>query len=402
MRVLFYIEPVTFRLDPLFVKPWLSWIAQIMSPSLSQGLDFGFASSAPLCSELARNLNNTPCEFFTVSPRKLLEQFDFDRHEYARDLYGKVAVINNGLRDCIIAIDGQFQADVVISFTQNRYLEELFAGRVLFWELSPFPRVNHAMSLFMDPMGHQVNSLPNLYAKRILDIPLSEQQVVETCGIWHEKIVHTLHGHPLTSQVKDWLASIRSDKKVALLALQPPDWPTYEAAWRRSASDQMIMQCAEEIPPDWIIVPVFHPDQSLPEPLCAAIEGDFPNIRFPPRNISSGKAEFFLPHVNAVVSISSSLAVHGIFHGMKVVCLGQGQFSAFTNRSLSKIDDISPLPFPANARLMAFLSNRYCHPFQTCATEAGYVARTIKNLVGKVDTYFDLAGWSPSRLAAFL
>ncbi|MBB3453877.1 hypothetical protein FHT86_002133 [Rhizobium sp. BK313] len=366
------------------------------------GVSFGFASSQVLCSVFSSRLETRAVYLFNVSSRDILEPYQFDRHEYAQDLFGFRPGYNDSLCNRLKEIDASFEPDIIISFTQNRYLEALFTGRVLFWELSPLPRVNSSLSLFMDPFGHQVNSIPNLYKDRIRSLSLSDEQLAGIGNVWHEKIVTPLHCHPLTPEIKEWLSPIQSTKQIALLALQPPDWPTYEAAWRRSEIDQMIMQCTSEMPTDWVLVPIFHPDQSLPEPLCRAIESDFAGIRFPPRDLSSGKSELFLPHVDAVISISSSLSVQGIFHGKKVITLGQSQFSAFTNGSISKLDEISPFPYPTSALMLAFLSNRYSHPLDACLTEPNYVAKAVRTLAGNIEAYFDFSEWSPSRLAPLL
>lgn len=398
LRVLFYIEPVAFRGDPLFVRPWLNWITQIMR--VNPDLTFGFASSFPLCEVM--QTAHMPCRFFRIGQRELLAQFRFDRHEYARDLYGKLGTTNDPLAEFLDAIDEQFQPEAVISFTQNKYIEDRFQGRVLFWEMSPIPRLNSNYSLFMDPLSHQCGGLPNLFKERILSLPLRDDQIDEAESIWAEKIELSLGANPLTHGVKDFLSSISNGGQVALLALQPPDWPTYEAAWKQIPVDQFIMRCSSELPRGWVLVPTFHPDQSLPESLSGAIEADFSNVKFPPRDLSSNKGELFLPHVDAVISISSSLSTQGIFHGKKTISLAQAQFSAFTHNGIGRLNDIKPWPSEARAPLLAFLSHRYSHAINDCTAVNGYVKDTIKMLIGDVESYFDVSSWNPEKLRRLL
>ncbi len=402
MRILFYIEPVTFRLNPLLLTPWLDWIGLIISPHISPETTFAFASSGPLCSAMRQKLGDIPCHFFDISPRVVLEPFQFDRHQYGRDLFGFSPSRNPALINQLAEIDKTFRPHVTISFTQNRYIEEIFAHRVLFWELGPLPRLTNTHSFFMDPLGHQVNGIPNKFGDRIRNLPLSDPQIHAIHEMWDRKVIGPIEHHHLFDQVKSWLSSIRADKRTALLALQPQDWLTYEAAWRQSAVDQMIMQCATEAPEEWILVPVLHPAQSFPASMRDVIEREFPNVRFPPQELWIGTSEIFLPNVDAVISISSSLSIQGVLHGKKSITLGQSQFSSFTAGSIEMIDQISVFDLAERARLLAFLSNRYSHPFHRCVSEKSYAIDVAKCLVGDPEAYFDISRWSPEHLDSFL
>lgn len=373
-----------------------------MTPALSPGVIFGFASSPTLCFEIGDKLHGVKCDLFHVSPKAILAQFGFDRHQYARDLFGFGSRTNTVLYDNISELDQSFGPDVVICFTKNRYIEQRFQNRVLFWEMSPLPRINSTYSFFMDPLGHQVNTIPNIHADRIEDLPLSARDEATIDGIWKNKIEASLVAHPLTRPVTEWLSSTSATGRIALLALQPPDWLTYEAAWHQSAVDQMIMQCASEFPPGWTVVPIFHPSQHTLESLNKSIENEFHNVRFPPVELCTGKSEIFLPYIDAVVSISSSLSIQGVLHGKKSITLGASQFSAFTTGAIADIDEIAAPSASTRTRLLAFLSNRYAHPFTLCFHEPGYVAQMVGDLAGNVEAFFDLSNWKARNLEILL
>jgi hypothetical protein len=407
VNVTFYIEPVIFRENPFLLKPWIEWISRIIIQQNSIGINFSFVSNIFLCEDLKRNLNGTPCSLKIINQRDILRQFSYNRLQYAKDLFcesiteGK----NHKLSEEIVDFLEFFSTDIVISFTQNIYIEEHSKNiKSLFMELGPLPRSNGTLSFFFDSMGHQSNSILNNFARNIKSLPLTFENQRDVLEIWSNYINDVRVSHEVSEKIRIWIDDIRGDKRIVAFALQPPDWLTYEGAWQPFPLDTLLMNWLEELPEDWLAIPLYHPAYELPEDVEASIKKDFPQVRFAPRSLSKGFGEFFLPYIDAVATISSSLGLQAALMGLRLVSYGNSNLRSLGAPSLSQLADIQAFSQQEIASLLAFLSNKYCHKLTDCLNKQNYFYDRILDMDLKdiKNSYLNLSDWSPNNLSYLL
>lgn len=409
LSVLFYVEPVCYRSDPLFHIGWVDWIARIMqSQPPGAGLLFGFASSPYLSRAHKQRLGKVPCWQYDVNPRDVLAPFAFDRHAYGRDLYGAAddEEINGPLADFLRKVGESFAPDVVISFTQNRYIEKIFAKqRTLFWEVGPLPRHEGKLSFFMDPCGHQQRNLLNGAADRILHLPLDPAYFDAARQCWEQFVLSPLKANSPHGDISSWLDGVRQGHPIALFAMQPPDGLTIEAAYEVLTPEALIMRWMQHLPPSWTAFATYHTGHKLPLAVESMLAEEFPAFRMLPESMAALGSEAMLPYIDAVATISSSVGMTALLHGKAVVSYGRSWLNALTGKSLSEITRAPHLTEQERMSLFLFLTNYYCHPLEDCLATPGYVAGVIRRLVeasNPVELYFDFDAWSPERVRRLL
>jgi hypothetical protein len=402
--VLFYIEPACFRNDPTFMRPWIHWISHLISNQQrhAPGWRFSLSSSPALCGLFKEYTQPLPVTTYELSARTVLASSDFNRFDYVKDLYGAGGrqAANTQLLDSLRVICQRESPDLVVSFTENRYLRQGFPNsRLLFCELGPLPRLGVAQTIFMDPCGHQPDSILNLAADRIIDLPVS-RHLGDLERVWNRRVVTAIHAHPHFTGITAWLNALRATRRVALIALQPPDWPTYEGALDAVPVDNVLMRCLHELPEGWIGVPTYHPGYQLPREVEDRIAADFDMVRFPPSSLAVGHSEIFVPSVDGVITISSATGMAGLLHRKPVVTLGRSSIRSLAMTSIGDLAEGRGLDRNQRASLLAFLTHRYCHKLHDWVHTPGYFAAVAHGICGLSDpaeAYLDLDGWSPQK-----
>jgi len=411
ISVLFYIEPVCFRHDPLFLIPCIDWIARIVRMQPAGEISFGFASSPPLCRGLGEQIGVMPCRRFEINPRDILEPFAFDRHAYGRDLYARADSMkdNAPLIRFFQNIDQNFCPDVIITFSQNRYIESLFAHRrTLFWEMGPLPRQGDGYSFFIDPRSHELSNLLNSEIARIRTLPVSTTTTDTLSACWDRLVTAPAKAHPQAEKIAQWMDEARQGRSVALFAMQPPDWLTYEAGYDSVSPDTVMMRWLNDLPPDWIAIATYHVHFRLPAAAEAMLAEMFPAFKIFPSVLieqAISPSEILLPHIDGVVAISSAVAMTGLLCGKSVIACGRSYLNGFCGNDLRQISTFKPLAKHERMALLMFLTNFYCHPVEDVLSTPGYFAKLIRRLVEAADPitpYFDFSDWSPSRLCKLL
>jgi len=224
---------------------------------------------------------------------------------------------------------------------------------------------------------------------------------------WDQFATAPALGHPLAGDVAAWLDGLRHGRRVALFALQPCDWLTFEGVYAVTALDNLVMQWLADLPEEWIAVPTYHSvlGAQLSPATERSLSEEFPALKVLPPDLATGLSEILLPHVDAVVTISSSVGMSALLHGKVVVSPARSALASLGGRQVAAISRTPALADTERAGLLAFLSNRYCHPLTDCTEIPGYVTEIARRIVTASDPigdYFDLRDWSPARLKPLL
>jgi len=406
VNVLIYLEPVVFRRDPLLLRPWVEWLSDMLKVQRTQGesIEFSICSSRAICN-LFLELGGVRSDMlFACQQSELLKPFDFQRYSYTRDLFEHPRSSQPANQPLLIMLDSlrrMVNPDVVVSFSENRYLRRSFPqARLLFCELAPLPRLGAPQFLFTDPRGHQADSLLGKVVQPGLEQPVLPESP-DINRLFVERIQSQAVRHPMSGRVAIWLDSIRKGRRVALMALQPEDWLTFEGSYRAIAIENLALQWLRELPTGWVGVPTYYPGTCFSSVLEAGIADEVDNVAFAPPEISSGLSELFVPHIDALVTISSTVALTTLLYGKPIVVAGITPFSAFSTGSVSDLDHAPVATAAQRASTLAFLSNGYCHALAQVRSEPGYFSAFLRQFATAEDQeafFTDLSGWTITKL----
>jgi hypothetical protein len=395
MTILFYIEPVVFRRHPGLLGAWVEWVRRIAVANPDEKVCL--ASSHSLLDAFGRDSSLT-C--FAIPLTSVLRSCDFSRVRYAEGLFRSPAPENQPLSTVFEAIAEACDPDVVISFTQNPWLKPKFPrASVLFMELGVWPRLGVPYTFFLDRLGHQ-DGLLNQAWERIEQArpPLS---VDRADALWaaHTR-AHVLE-HPAYPVAREWMAAM-APRKRRVLALQPPDWVTYEGLVGSLAPEELIYAQAFD-DPDAVLIPTYHSEHRLDEAMEVFIGGEFPNVVFPPPEIATGVTELLVALADEVITVSSTSAVSAILSGVPVRVLGLASFTRAAEAMNAAAGDPAETA-RLRRNLLAVLSNRFLHLADRCLDEQGYFSQVVAQLsaLDPISPYLDFSDWTDDRLEVLL
>lgn len=384
-RVLFYLEPVTYVNSPLRLGGWWNFFSAFARRSADHFISH-VAAAPSICALDSDAFANV----HPINQIDLLKTSNFDRPAYSRDLCRGFSYKNRPLLKVLQEIKRSLSPDIVISVTDNRYLQKVFGpDRVMFMELGPLPRANMNLSVYVDPYGHQINSAVDRFAKTNWSHPA----FADFADIWLRKWVEPVQQKAESSGLKSWLDGVPANKKIMLAALQPSDWITYEGISSAPDPISVLRQLAANTSAEWVILPQWHSSDAVPsEDLVEELSHLQPNILRVPTDFRIAQSELLLPFIDAITTISSNVAATGAILGKPLNILGQSKFKRFSKSSRE-----------GHARIdfLAFLSNRYCRSLDDFLNLDGAFAEHILRLRQHPSWLLDPAGLDPSILESF-
>ena len=245
------------------LSPWVGWFARLVrSCKLARPRwQFGLVSNPSICERMTSETPAVEMSTFSASQSDLLRAFEFDRGAYARDLfrYESDSPSNAALIRRLTEVKQAFHPDLVLSFSQNRYVRPVLQTPALFIELGPLPRSVTRPHFFLDPLGHQTESLLVTEIRTITSRPLAAQRQREVQRFWFETCEQPITAASSTADLQAFLHESRRGRKVVLLALQPPDWLTYEGAWRSLSVSGLMMHWLDNLPANAVGCVSYHP-----------------------------------------------------------------------------------------------------------------------------------------------
>lgn len=371
LKLLFYIEPCVFRNSPDLLAYWVDQCAAIAARSAN-----AIHVSIVLNGAMIRRHSGAFSRIFQLSPFDLTVAFGFDRAQYAQDLVGGSGFPNAALLTSLEGIRDSLAPDVVISWSENRYLRQVFTdARVLFMELGPLPRSGLKLAAYLDPFGHQVDSaisrLPAFDGKND-----NEQQLLDLWdGVWKAKV----NRDAASSGATEWISSVGRGFEVVLLALQPDDWITYEGLDQRLDPVSLIAQTSRSYGAGFRVLPTWHSSGPPPSELMLEfLQTECRNVIIPPPALRTATSELFLPFVDVVATVSSNVAVAGAIEGKLLEIFNPGKFSGLSLGRRHRRGD-----------LLAFLVCRFCRPLEEWTGSDGAFARHLNELLEDPNRLFN-------------
>lgn len=403
MRILFFVEPVVFRRDPLFLAPHLAWVAALAAVSRG-AITCALATSPALCAHWRTahtQLQDVAC--FPLDSFASLAPFGHCRRSYARALYAD-APSHGPLREALLDVRRRFDPDLVVLSSQNALAESAFAGLpMLRIEQAPLPRTGQPLRMVVDPLGHQVGSVLERHGARIREFELSGAECNGVLDLLSAVRRQVQAAHPHGPQAVQALRALAGGAPVALLCLQPPDWVTYEGAGALVDPEELLLQWAARLPRGWVGVPTYHPDWTLSPAMEEAIAQSCPRLRLLPRMLPQGTTEALLASADGLVTISSSSAMTAALFGKPVAVLGNSPFRAWGCHDIGDLACCPTLEPRQAAATLAFLCHRYSHVNARLLGQPGYFTGLVTALAGAPDPLewlFDRSDFAVGRVAA--
>lgn len=411
MKVLFYIEPVAFQGRMGTLKPHLYWVYWL---AMNNSATYAVASSGFLNSILVRDFSRASIRYLNINQWDFLAPFGFDKAAYVRALYRKSLLNDAGEIDAscepivrkLEELKRAFSPDVVVCTTQNAVVKHVFRDRLcLFMEQSPMPRLARIHNMFLDPFGHQTGTAFHLLGDDILDSEMADAEVEDTVAAWERFSVLPEAIEQRRARLRREMETLRRGRKVALFAMQPPDYPSYEGAYEPLPPEAVVARWAEELPPDWVGIPIFHKVARFPQEFEKPLASRFTNLAFLPPDLASDVADIAIDHADALVTISSNAAMNAGLKGKVGIVLGRSAFSHLIGGNIADLATRKPLDRPARARIMRFLANRYCHGRKDIFQTQGYFRDVVRRYMVANDIrgyLLDNSQWSAASIARYV
>lgn len=394
--VAFYIEPAVFRRDPAMFVTWANWVADIAVHNIS--IDFVLISSGAVCAGVSPPTN---LRLIEVNIKDVLAIHDFSISKYVMDLVNtRKTHLFTELLQLLQNIEQKTKPDIVISFTENRYLKAAFPeSEILFTELGSLPQITVPPTLFFDPIGHQTGLL-NACCTRIIELP-SPLGIEESDALWDAHRAKKLQAHPMFGQVYEWFNEL-SAKHVVLLVLQPADHPNYCMFDLASRPDEIVRRVAAQRQ-SAVVVPTFHKDDVFSRSMKASILHDCPNAMFPPEILQSGLSELMVGLVQEIVTFSSNAGFTAILEGTPVTTLSMSRFTELAE--YMKLHSKGSVEHRALRRnLLAIFSNGYLNDLTdlTSVPENFSLKLARVDKSSRIESYFDFSNWTLNSIAKML
>ena len=394
--VAFYIEPAVFMSDPAMFVTWANWVVEIAVHNIS--IDFVLISSSAVCAGILPPKN---LRLIEINMNDILSVYDFSVSKYVMDMTSTQKThFSMQLLQTLQTIKQETKPNIVISFTENRYLKAAFPqSEILFTELGSLPQITVPPTLFLDPIGHQTGLL-NVCCTRIVELssPLS---IEESDALWDAHRAKKLQTHPMFEQVCEWFNEL-SAQHVVLLVLQPADHPNYCAFDLASRPDEIVRRVAAQRQ-SAVVVPTFHKDDVFSRPMKASILHDCPNTIFPPEILQSGLSELMIGLVQEVVTFSSNAGFTAILDGTPVTTLSMSRFTELAG--YMKHHSKGSVEHRALRRnLLAIFSNGYLNDLTDLMSVSESFSLKLSRVdkSSRVESYFDFSDWTLNSVAKML
>ncbi len=417
MNVLFFLEPVIFRQSPTYMTNHFIWVKEFYLTVKRMGGSFALLGNPTVCDqwlqlkeacdqELQHNPDNKSCDYYQIDGFKLLEEFNHSRTHYFYDLYGTGSISNILTRKCE-EIKSIFKPDLIVMTSQNAFVTKaFFEVAILNVEQSPLTRLGSRFRSMMDPVGHQSDSFFKWYAATIRSSFLTNIQRQDISALIDRMKDRAVNLNDRTREAALALKKVKAEGRIALFVTQPPDWATYEGSLGRAISvENLIYEWADSLPVGWIGVPTYHLDYQLNAEMEFALAQSCTKLRFLPRELSCHTTEALLTVAEAMVTISSTVAMTGLLFRKKVIVVGKSPLSSWCFSSPSLLPEARPLDSEEIASTLVFLTNRYTLMHQDIQEDP----RALEQLLNVMTTskhpaewFLDTNEWSIERAKRLL
>ncbi|HTR97907.1 MAG TPA: hypothetical protein VMH61_08400 [Candidatus Acidoferrales bacterium] len=348
-RVLFHVEPLVMHGKPFHYWAWLG-CAAAMGRRLAAGGEWqvrvvlnaalatrAVAPHAPARRTDPRNGHALPREWLAVlHQEELRAPYGVPNVEilrgHQRRTWPEAALARHAalLRERL----GAFTPEVIVSWTPNEALARAFPDALLLHtENGMFSRAPYPGFQFFDPQGLYDRSVPGAEAPalRAFDAAPDELAFVRR---WRAQLEAQ---HRASSPFGTLVARLRERyPRVALLPLQFGGEAGFDLNGPFRNQGEYLLHVLERLPDDVGLIVSEHPTahwlgDRIDEETLEWVRTACPQVAFVPLDAAPHAGQTLVPHVDSVISLSSSLGWHALFWGRELVCPGSGHLAAWAH-----------------------------------------------------------------------
>lgn len=327
IRVLIFVEPLIEMERPYFKLNWATDFSSSLIRTLrdSEGYyQFAIAVNAPI----AEYYNETGVQKFVIEQDEILSFFlDKKASEILTELYQ--ASPNDqkieGLAQHFFGRLKNFDPDIILSFSPVPYLQKAFPNAlVLHHEYSLFSRPPFPETWYLDPSGNLGHSImfkhwPAL-AKSFYWGAEDQAHLAELKQCLQKAI-------SLRNPFRELLAEKKANfRSLVLVPLQFSNFYGFDGLCKFKSQYEFLEEVLRNAPSGVGIVATTHPEYPLLDCESAAyLEGKYGNLIWCPEfELFQSASQYLFEYVDAILTVSSSVALQALLWDKKIISLGQG------------------------------------------------------------------------------
>lgn len=400
MRLLLHVEPLHFHNRPFHYWAWLECAGVLGRQLEARGWEVRWAMNAALgvraVAPRPERLQHRSGEGHGLAREKLA----LLHQEEIRSLYGVPNMeILRGLHEGTWPEDALrahgalvrerlagFEPDVIITWSPAAHLRAVHPGAlILHTENGVFSRAPYPAFQFMDAQGLYGKSLLATHAETLRARAVEPEE-----SAWLARFRERVRAHHEASTVFHELErSMRSrHRRLALLPLQFAGEAGFDLNAPFRNQGEYLWHVLERLPSDVGLIVTEHPtahwvgdriDEETRDYLTAAA----PQARFVPLNAAPHAGQVLLHHVDAVISVSSSLGLQALLFGRPLISPGSSHLRAWAHSD----DPAAAADAPAAAGLEGALAWLLRHYFVRNARWFGDAAWLDAHLRGMCERW---------------
>lgn len=337
VNLLFYVDPIIEKGSPYFKEGWANYfcfdiIKTIKNSVYKDNYNFNIILNEPLAEKFLESdyVDNV----IIISQKELLEVFDWDALKativWQKEEYNKkqMKCYCNLFKNKL----GKFKPDVIMTFSNVPFLKRLYPDAlVLYREYGIFSRKPFPETWYMDIYGmHGAQYLNKNYdsIKPKCKLSLENQKYLHS---FKSKIVANIKlKSPFKHIVDDFKKTF---SKAVLLPLYPNTTYYFQSMTKYNNQIQLLFAVLETIPNDVAVVVTTHPDYNfLNSSLISYLKIKYPNFIYE-REFENyySPTQYLIDGVDAVITISTSLALQTLIWDKKLITLNDSFLSCISD-----------------------------------------------------------------------
>ena len=338
MNILFYIEPLIFHSNPFYYGSWmrtdLNFIRLIYGQSRDG--DFRIVLNKPLadrCLQMGIPQENV----ISIEQFDLRNIFNCANMDIIKKFHHKkfTKTESNQLKDLYKEKCGDFEPDIILSWSPISFFESIFPDAVLMHkENGPLSRLPYPYTTYFDPLGMYEHSMLGVFHKELQAKKANKKDLEFLCQLTapYEKIL--LAKNPFDYLIKNLRS--RFDK-LLLLPLQTSHTIYFDINGPFQTQGEFLFDVIENTPEDTAIIVTTHDlGSQVGDRFHEELLHYFMNVK---KNVIIDNhiqavhyaTQYLLPFVDVCVGVSSSVSVQSLLWKTPLVTFGHSHLSYFSS-----------------------------------------------------------------------
>lgn len=397
MRVLFYVEPLVERENPVWKKGWVEhFVKEISSALIAEGvIEENIACIVPSA------LDDIACSILpnsyvvTIDQTELIPRFGSSALAVASGWYlnsaGSLAIAN--MAELVRTRLGDFVPSLCLTFSPAPFLKLAWPEvKVLHMEYgfisrSPFPE-----TMYFDPRGMFAESILAKYKDELQSWYPPDEAVALLTDLRHKfQASKDNTENPVASLVSQ---AVKPFESAVLLALQFSNFYAYDANARFTDQYDLLVHTLDSLPSNVAVVVCEHPEHPVLKPETVEyLNRKYPNFVWHPmfRQVY-GVSHYLMPFVQGCITVSSSVGLQALLWKKHLAIVGEGHLGG-----IADTQDVRALPTFLNTpwnenrdRLLCWLLSNYYLPFRYLL-DSGQLREYLQSLNGDTPCVIEAA-----------